>query len=155
AAHSRKLCSPLLPGISVLGSAFDYSALHATGGEHVSRGEQLARTIEAVEKRPEVADLEDSRQGDEALQQRRLPQVAKVDRIETGVAVVSAERFAVLDLSRPPGNPQDGRPSIGSLALRCHFLVPPFLPNTGGPRSPPGKDHLVCRAPSVRGLSSR
>jgi len=41
--------------------------------------------------------------------------------LEDVAAMDEAERFLVLDLSRPPGNPQDGRPSIGSLALRCHF----------------------------------
>src|SRR5437660_7279137 len=34
--------------------------------------------------------------------------------------------------------------------------VTPFLSEHGrGPRSPPGKEHLVCRAPPVRGLPSR
>ena len=55
---------------------------------HASRGQQLTWTIEALEERPQVGNLEDPRQGNEALQQWRLPQVAKVDRIETGVAAV-------------------------------------------------------------------
>ncbi|MEA2535425.1 MAG: hypothetical protein QOJ93_3236 [Actinomycetota bacterium] len=47
--------------------------------------------------------------------------------LEDTFAMVSAERFQMLSLARSPRNPQDRRPSIGSLAVLGHPCYSPFL----------------------------
>jgi hypothetical protein len=51
-----------------------------------------------------------------------------------------AQGLLTLDLTLFPGNPEDCRPSIGSLALQCHSCYLPFVQTgEGRPRSPPGR----------------
>jgi hypothetical protein len=55
--------------------------------------------------------------------------------------VDKTQRLLTLDLARPPGNPQDCRPSVGSLALRCHSCLPPFVQTQeGDPGFPQGRN---------------
>ena len=49
--------------------------------------------------------------------------------LENVCPVYKAQRLLTVDLTSFPGNPEDCRPSIDSLALRCHSLLPRFRPN--------------------------
>src|SRR5437588_10633895 len=44
----------------------------------------------------------------------------------------ATERLLTLGLARPPGNPQDRRPSIGSLVLPGHVFFLLLAPDRGG-----------------------
>src|SRR2546421_6818070 len=65
--------------------------------------------------------------------------------LEDVLAMSATERLLTLGLARPPGNPQDRRPSIGSLALPGHLF---FLlaPNRGG--ETPGLEEPYGRSSS-------